>query len=255
MNKDRKDRVLYGNWEVQAPDGEILFHDGKKRVNWYLSRGLATIVGDKTIRLNFEPAGRRDQNDHYSLTPKPNNCVVCNTIDLSVLTKHHIIPSEYRKFYPLEIKSRSSHDICPICREHHNQYEIEANELKQKIAEEYGYDLNRHLVKNDFHQAIKLSKILLNDMSHIPEDRINQIRTEFTKYSGITLLTDETILEFCKRNKDVKVRTHGDMVIEEVIKQDKLFEFTVMWRQHFLDIMNPQYMPQYWNINRLLYFE
>jgi len=248
-------KPLYGNWEFRAPDNEVIFYDSIKRANWYLDRELATIVAPNTIKLKFEPAGRRDPNDLYSLSKKSNNCVVCNTSTLDVLTKHHIVPSEYRKFFPVEIKSRSSHDIVPICREHHNEYETQADKLKQKLADKYGFALNRHEIKDEIHTAIKLSKVLLNVPVNIPADRLEQIREAFIKSSGIIHVTEQSILDFCLKHKEHKARTHGDMIIEQVKKEGKLFEFVQMWRQHFLDTTNPQFMPQHWSVNRPLIIE
>lgn len=114
MSERAEKNLLYGNWEVQAPDGTILFLALQERADWYLERGLAVAVGDNKIRLNFEPKGKRDPNDLYSISAKSNNCVVCNDSDIIILTKHH------------------------------NEYEAEADKFKQKIAEDYGVEFTRN---------------------------------------------------------------------------------------------------------------
>jgi hypothetical protein len=62
------------------------------QVEWYLSRGLAERVGDDppTIRLLFEPAGRRLPGDEYSVTDKENRCVRCGADQDYV--RHHVVP-------------------------------------------------------------------------------------------------------------------------------------------------------------------
>jgi hypothetical protein len=252
MSERAEKNLLYGNWEVQAPDGTILFLALQERADWYLSRGLADVVGDNKIRLNFEPKGKRDPNDLYSICAKSNNCVVCNDSDITVLTKHHIVPSEYRKFFPVEIKSRSCHDIVPICRKHHDDYEAEADKFKQKIAEDYDVEFNHKKFDDDVVTALRLAKVLLIHPCTVPVNRLEQIRTDFVKYSGIVNITDETVSEFILEHKNHKSKTHGEQVVEKVIKEGKLYEFVVMWRKHFVDTMNPQYLPKYWDITRKL---
>lgn len=249
--RDEKN-ILYGNWQVQSPDGSILFLALQERADWYLKRGLAEVVGENTIRLNFEPKGKRDPNDLYSISVKSNRCVVCNIDDISVLTKHHIIPSEYRKFFPIEVKSRSCHDIVPICRDHHDEYETEATKFKQKIAEDYGVEFTQNLVDSNVSSALRLAKVLLNKPANIPADRLEQIRTDFKQYSGIHNITDDSVLKYVSNQKNYRLKTHGQLVVEKVIANDTLYDFVVMWRRHFVDTMKPQFLPKYWNINREL---
>src|ERR1700677_1545524 len=48
-------RTFYHNYHVQDPTGKVIFHCGNEKVLWYLIKGLAEIVDEITIRLNFTP--------------------------------------------------------------------------------------------------------------------------------------------------------------------------------------------------------
>lgn len=42
---------------------------------------------------------------------------------------------------------------------------------------------------------------------------------------------------------------HGQKVVEYVRQKEGLVSFEKMWRQHFLDTMNPQFLPLYWSVD------
>ena len=45
---------------MQAPDGEVLCYCDSKKMNWYISRGLAKLVSEDpcVFKLIFEPNAR-----------------------------------------------------------------------------------------------------------------------------------------------------------------------------------------------------
>jgi cation-transporting P-type ATPase D len=98
--KPLKDDVYHNNTMI-GPDGRVLCRCGPKKVNWYLSRGLAKVVSENplTIQLNFSPGGAGENGDEYQLAEKSNHCVVCGRDDYN--TKHHIVEYEYRQHMPV----------------------------------------------------------------------------------------------------------------------------------------------------------
>jgi len=245
MKTKQRTKDIYGNWKILAPDGDLLFLTLKKRADWYLNKGLAKLIGEETIQLTFEPKNRSSKDDQYNLALKENKCVVCGTTDIEVLTRHHIIPYEYRKFFPEELKSRSSHDVVPICREHHNEYELVADNLKKDIL--MLYEVYDKLLSPCVDKSLKLSKLLLNNIK-LPDDRMEQVKADFTLYSGVEDLTEENIRKYCEIHKNHKKLS--ELVIEKVIERCEIESFIKMWRKHFVDIMNPKFMPMFWDINR-----
>ena len=116
-------KPIYENCQILAPDGEILCKCDKQKVEWYLTKELATIVKEEplTIKLNFEPNGRGisshkgdDSIDNqYYVDYKKNQCVVCGVDDKYM--RFQIVPSKYRAFFPEKYKSHRSHDILLLC--------------------------------------------------------------------------------------------------------------------------------------------
>lgn len=84
-----------------------------------MTKSLGIVVAESpyTVRLNFEPAARAvgTVGEFYKL-PKLNQCVVCGVTES--FNRKHIVPREYRKHFPVVMKSHSSHDVvllCPRC--------------------------------------------------------------------------------------------------------------------------------------------
>lgn len=227
---------LYGNWRLHAPDGELLALIDMRRSNWYLKKNLAIQINEKTIRLLFEPKGRGNQ-----IIYKDNLCVVCGATEN--LNKHHVIPQVYRKYMPNKIKSRSSHDVVSICVNCHSKYEEHATQYKMKIEQEYGLILNDPKMNHDLLDAQKAALALENHYDKIPVDRIEQLKQIVEEYLGkeynSSLIPDLL-------NTPVTLKQNRNY--EEILSNIDLKAFCRSWRVHFVEIMNPQYLPDNWSI-------
>jgi hypothetical protein len=108
-------KELYENCRMRGPDGVLLCTCNYKKIQWYISRDLADLVEEDppTIQLRFQPGGRGHVGDPYYLAKKENKCVVCGHGENYI--RHSIVPHSYRKCFPIEKKSRSSHDIVLVC--------------------------------------------------------------------------------------------------------------------------------------------
>ncbi|RKP22950.1 hypothetical protein SYNPS1DRAFT_19325, partial [Syncephalis pseudoplumigaleata] len=91
------------------------------------------------IQLNFVARGRGRAGDAYYLEERHNRCVGCGGD--RHLTMHHVVPELYRQHMPLTVKSRSCHDILPLCGHCHDQYERLAMDRKKALALQYGVPL------------------------------------------------------------------------------------------------------------------
>ena len=230
----------------------MMFHCNQAKINWYLKRNLADKLRDDplTIQLKFQPAGPGYKDDLYYLTPKENKCVVCGTD--THLTRHHVIPHCYRKYFPICIKDHSYHDVLLMCIECHDNYENHAGRLKQEIAEEFGVPLTG----KGYGLDVNLKKInswasaLIKHGDKIPQARrkeiIEAMRTHFNKNE----ITEEDLISASEVEYHVKTADfarHGEYVAQNI---KDLNVFVQRWRQHFLRTMNPQFMPKLWNIER-----
>ncbi|KAG8212695.1 hypothetical protein J437_LFUL019593, partial [Ladona fulva] len=150
---------MYDNIFLLAPDGEILCTCDRKRA-MYVDKGIGTLIEENTfeenedgservckttlkVKLNFEPQRRAiDESEKYYCVVKDNLCVVCGKED-SYLRKH-IVPHEYRKYFPVWMKSHQSHDVLLLCIDCH----MESNYLDLKVRKELAQECEAPLKAN-----------------------------------------------------------------------------------------------------------
>jgi len=221
----------YGNFKMISITGNFLAYTDKKRMFWYLDRNLADRLDDTTYQLNFETkGGNNDRSDFYKIALE-NKCVVCGTN--KELTKHHVVPSQYRKHLPIEYKGRSSYDVVCICNDDHNEYEMEAEKLNEELLERYG--LVDYMSKNNYanrcFNALKFHKDKMDD------DKIKEMTDFLIEYF------DRPLEETLALEKLEKYTSMSKIVMEHV---EDIEEFIIMWRKHFLKHTNPQHITKEW---------
>lgn len=252
---ESKDKI-YGNRRVYHPDGTLMFYCDDKRANWYLDRNLATVQADPlAIQLNFIPNGHGHKNDPFYLTPRENKCVVCGS--LKDLTRHHAVPYCFRKHFPEKMKARSSHDIVPLCIECHHRYEEEALRFKKKLAIQYnvsfecGEPLKEDVIKD---QAGGAARSLLKYWDQIPEDRRQYLLSRVAAYLGKPCTLEDVIQNYGDltiKSHEITTRVENPYGKRIVDKLEDLHEFMRMWRQHFVDVMKPEYLTLGWDVNHV----
>ena len=127
---------IYGNFVMISPSGDFLCRCNEEKVHWYLDRNLAELLEDKnTIKLKFTPKGNGKKDDIFYTQERKNECCVCG--NKNNLSKHHVVPYCFRKYFPKGVKSHSSHDILPMCRDCHDGYEKHAYKLKLELSKQY----------------------------------------------------------------------------------------------------------------------
>ncbi len=237
----------YGNWRVQNEDGRIMFRCDDRKARWYLSKGLAVSISPDTIRLTFKPKGE-GHTEEFWLQDKYNVCVVCG--HEKELTKHHVLPKCYRKYFPEELKSHYAYDVLVLCRKCHKSYESHADDLKKQLAIEYesplegvGASVDQVLVKVKY-----AAKAILKYRKKMPQSRIAEFTSILAAYCQKEI--DEETIKACScldpnMNKDYI--SHGQGVIDRVTD---LEIFARRWREHFVCTMNPMYMPEGWAVER-----
>lgn len=243
---------LFDNCVILAPDGVLLGRCERKRLDWYLSRDIAELVDPNTIRLKFEPSGRRGVNDPFNQQGKPNLCIVCGTT--KDLSRHHVIPHAIVKFFPDEFKEHNGHDVLPLCVPCHNQYEAKSHEKKQALADQFGVSIAGHWDSGlkGVSEAIADAKSLRWHGDKMPAERRQEMLNGIRAIMGN--ISDQEIVElsnqtFTKARSDFGYRPLGKILVDGI---EDLNAFAVSWRQHFVDVMQPKYLPEFWDINRQL---
>jgi len=240
---------IYGNYRVQNPDGLEMFHCDAIKVLWYLNRSLIDIVGTDPpiVRLKFRPNGEGHHNDKYYLAPKVNRCVVCGRDNK--LNRHHVVPHCFRRHMPRVIKDHSYHDVLLLCLNCHEKYERHANELKAQLAQKHEIKMNPMIYYDEnMGKAIKIAFALIRHGDRIPKERRDFLLAQVANYLNKTEVTEEDLLLFSGLNayKKEEECEYGQIVLTFW----NLQEFVEMWRKHFIECMQPKYMPEFWDMKR-----
>jgi hypothetical protein len=240
----------YENCEVLSPNGDLMFRCCRKKAVWYLDRNLGKKIKDEplSVQLTFMPKGNGHIGDPYFLQEMENRCVICGGLDN--LTRHHIVPYCYRRFFPLHLKNHRSYDVMALCIPCHRDYEDHAMKLKKEIAEKHSIPLDGKGIeyKKELAHARNAAFALVTNGDKIPPVRYEELLSRVKSYLNKEI-TEEDLQKLVE--VDVydysKYVHHGKAVMEKI--QDIEF-FIKTWRQHFLDTMNPQFLPKHWTIDR-----
>lgn len=239
-------KSAYGNCVMLSPEGTPLCRCNRKKVDWYLSRDLADVVVEDdpfTIKLKFNPKGNGNAGSPYYLASKKNACVVCSRTDF--LTKHHVVPRCFRKFFPSRYKDHCSHDIVLMCVRCHNEYEREADQLKIELAEKYGIKFPPPWERDvDLQRAAKLARTLQRYGHRIPRARSDQLRQELDELLVKYAITEEEAAAWYP--SDDTEDHFGRLVVERV---EQIGDFCRMWREHFVVTTQPEYLPAHWHVD------
>ncbi|KAJ2743010.1 hypothetical protein GGI20_004062 [Coemansia sp. BCRC 34301] len=187
-------KVVYENCAVLDIAGNLLFKASRKRLDWYLSRNLATVVDDHTVQLNFANRGAGRSAEPFYLQDMQNICVVCGTAD--GLTMHHVVPHQYRQHMGTAIKSRSSFDLLPACTRCHDQYERHAMAYKKHLSECFQAPLDGRgwIERRDIGYGGRAAAALLGPhASKIPEERCAELRrtAQAVAEAQVSLFSDD----------------------------------------------------------------
>jgi len=255
MHAKRK-QLIYGNCQVLNPNGDLMFRCLEKRAKWYLNRNLATILNEDPliIKLNFQPKGDGEKTEYLNL--RENKCIVCGETNLELLTKHHIIPYEYRKHFPYELKSRKSQYIVVLCANCHEKYENDyAKILKEELYKKYLPEKKsyKHIpkAKNKAKKIQGYLNAILNHKNALPSERYFNLVEKVADSMSFFNFTPETEVNEIVLDKyqiyltDIEEKIdliNGKLVVD---KCENLNDFTTVWVNNFITTMNPKYLPEY----------
>ncbi|KAJ2783805.1 hypothetical protein H4R18_001480 [Coemansia javaensis] len=273
-------RAIYDNCRVLDIDGELLFRAGRRRLEWYLARGLARRVDGDTIQLTFANKGTGRRGDAFYLQDMRNECVVCGAG--APLTMHHVVPHQYRQFMEEAVKSRSSHDLLPVCVGCHERYEAHAVRFKQHLARCFAAPLEGEgwVERADIARARRAAAALLSDaVGRIPPARIAELRAAvdaavrqngalFSDGPGAASAASDSVLRellgMPARVRGPAFRSHGEIVVGAVAARrgaarmplcaacralvcGGVAAFSSAWRSHFVEHARPAHLPAHWN--------
>ncbi|KAL7379563.1 hypothetical protein ABVT39_001393 [Epinephelus coioides] len=253
---------LYDNCFLHAPDGQPLCTCDKKKAKWYLDKGIGVLQSEEpfVVRLLFEPSGRPDSQQDYYLTAKENLCVVCGKADSYI--RKNIVPHEYRRHFPTEMKDHNSHDILLLCTSCHAASNVHDSFLKQRLAEEFSAPQGceegvRLLEDSDRRRVRSAARALLTAREELPEQRREELQAlikSFLDMNEEQELTEEVVQQAGSLETRIFNEAyvpHGLKVVRASTEQGLrgLMDLERRWRQHFLTTMQPRHLPPLWSVD------
>ncbi|KAJ8401119.1 hypothetical protein AAFF_G00387010 [Aldrovandia affinis] len=252
---------LYDNCFLYAPDGQPLCTCDKKKAKWYLDKGIGELLSEDPfiVRLKFEPSGRPDSQHDYYLTAKENLCVVCGKTDSYI--RKNIVPHEYRRHFPAEMKDHNSHDILLLCTACHAASNVHDGLLKQQLADEHAAPLGceegvRLLEDSDRRRVRSAARALLTAGDGLPDSRREELRSVVRTFFSEE--DHDLTTQMLERAAGLETRIfnesyvpHGLKVVQVYAQQGLrgLMELERCWRQHFLSTMHPRHLHPLWSVN------
>ena len=263
--KPTRNKPLYHNCYLQAPDGDILCTCDRKKAEWYVTKELGEVIKEEpfTVKLKFEPSGRAlGEVGQYYTQVKLNQCVVCGTAEKFI--RKNVVPREYRKYFPLVMKAHQSHDIlllCPTCHEVSNCHDLQ---LRRKLADMCDAPLAGPLthIRNKYvnnWRKLQSAVKALRERTTLPDARRKELEhyiLDCTDQREVTPnLLDVLYKEFkhamisMPNHDQPKCQPHGLKVVQYFQKgEGGLVSLERMWREHFLVTMKPRYLPNLWSV-------
>lgn len=240
MNENK----AYGDNKIYSPDGKLMFLTGGRKLDFYINKKLVQKIGDKSYKLLFEPKGKGHSERNTSLLePRENKCVVCGELDLLELTRHHIIPSRFRKYFPENIKGNNYRYVVFVCNTCHNNYGQHENLYNDVIAKELG-------IKNlqQCNEEIYLKKRIIIGIANallfrtIPEQRNKELQEKFVENTGLEP-TEKNLFKVHKWKYEPQDDNNdfGKLVVDNI---NNIYEFQQRWLEHFVECMKPQFLPK-----------
>eukprot|EP01083_Nonionella_stella_P011589 32879_1 len=256
-----RSKPLYENCRLLAMDGHLISSCSKKTLKWYLRKGLADQVNESTIQLKFEAKNDRTSADKFYQTLKKNECVVCGTE--TCLVKYYIVPQSYRKHFPLSIKAHSSHDIVLLCHDCHQVAAVKEDGLRRSLCDMYNITLWNEpiVIDKELMSVSKAAKTYLKCSDVLPTKRKEEILDLIMKSNQFNLNSHDQITDSVLK-KAVQLVPNNEQIAK--LKQEKFAKHTKemvdsmdgdymrlikTWRQHFVQEMNPRFLPEHWSID------
>ncbi|MBN3300330.1 EXD2 protein, partial [Amia calva] len=249
---------LYDNCFLHAPDGQPLCTCDKKKAKWYLDKGIGELLSEEPfiVRLKFEPSGRPESQQDYYLTAKENLCVVCGKTESYI--RKNIVPHEYRRHFPTEMKDHNSHDVLLLCTACHAASNYHDNLLKQELAEEHsaplGCEEGVRLMEDSGRRHVRSAARALLNADGLPQSRREELLGIIKKFFSVEEITPDLL----KRAASLETRIFNESYIPHGLKVVQaysqgglcgLMDLERHWRQHFLSSMQPRHLPPLWSVD------
>ncbi|XP_038621612.1 exonuclease 3'-5' domain-containing protein 2 isoform X2 [Tachyglossus aculeatus] len=249
---------LYDNCFLHAPDGQPLCTCDRRKAQWYLDKGIGELMSEEpfVVKLRFEPSGRPESQGDYYLTVKENLCVVCGKRESYI--RKNVVPHEYRRHFPIQMKDHNSHDVLLLCTACHAVSNYYDNHFKRRLAQEFGAPIGSEdgvrPLEDPRRRHVRSGARALLNADGLPARRREELLQGLRAFFDMDVVTDDMLREAAgleTRIYNESYVPHGLKVVQCHAKGGlrSLMQLEARWRQHFLDSMQPKHLPQQWSID------
>ncbi|XP_071089719.1 exonuclease 3'-5' domain-containing protein 2-like [Haliotis cracherodii] len=257
-----RQRPLDFRCQLQTLSGKLIQRCDIFKAEWYLEKNLGRKISDDPfiVQLKYELEMTNEDEVHDNLYEDNEDtvamCVVCGRTHAFI--KKYVIPTEYKRYFHRVLKSaRRSQNIlilCPDCYQVSSQHDAI---LRQQLAHKCNAPLDsgagsKTVTDYELQKVKAAAKALKFNREKIPQARVQELESTVMDFFEVTSLEPEIIEQASEM--DVKVVnssyvSHGKKVVMYYRADNKLYEFEKMWRQHFLETMQPKHMPPFWTVD------
>lgn len=246
-------KPIYENMEIYAPNGLFLGYIPTHRFKWYIERDLAEKINDKAIKLSFEPKNIKSLEALRSIhAPKENKCVVCGNTE--EINRYRVTPYEIKKLLPEKYKAHRANDVVALCNEDVPDADYFTREFKFELFKKYDIDVTNFKLTGKDDNIYKLVKKILfrkKKTYYKDEDETFKHSVEYAneclvKYFN-KIPTKEELEHFiveCEEKMQFEgFKTPENMLVKKVIDENNIIGFLNLWKQNFVDKLEPKYLP------------
>jgi len=242
-SRNKSKKIIYDNCEIYYKE-KLIGICSRSRFNWYLRKNIANKLSDNSLELLFDPVFKSDSNAQNKQVRRKNMCYCCG--ETNNLVKFASVPTEYKKYFPMEWKSHNSFDILSLCRDCSDDarsvYTDKIKDFEKK------YNVSRH---NYLDHVKQNSKLLIKSIKKKEENNIptTDLVNKLTNLLGYYPSTDQ--MENISKESDKK--EYDDTVCPEEYVIKKICElegnkgiekFIREWKDYFVKEMEPDEIPE-----------
>lgn len=243
----------YDNCKIYYQDKFLGFCD-KKKYDWYIKKDIVDVIDEKTIKLRFEPKinGHGGKFEEYCKLGIETQCVVCGSKE--DLNKFHVVPLEFRKFFPIDMKSHACHDVVLVCNDCQDDLNYVYGQYRHHLFEKFNVTSNQQLVKIKSY-ANQMLKKLKRESKPEEEQQHNPHQHHYKQPSTNLLLKEylghepsldelEQLKNMCQYDGLGDAKSPGEFIVSKY--KDNLPKFEEKWRKLFVESMDPEFLPDGW---------
>ena len=258
-----------------------------KKANWYIEKNIAAWVSSssndqsiksnkqspspKQIQLLFEPKNRSNRGEKglYVRSEKINQCVACGNTEYHM--RHYVVPFAYRSLFPPKFKSHLSHDIVILCPDCHVFCDQQRQLRMKTIEEHYRFIYNNgmedditskpFIIDQRLYHLRSCALALLRWKDKLPEskrtnyeilvgDYLKEMNNDIHISIPFTKEQLQLVIDVQYKKENNQFISGPELVLNAMADdEDKIVQFVKGWRQHFLDIARPQFLPKGWGLD------